>query len=110
MNLANRIPAPRATNPQSNPDPVPDALPGAGSTTPGEGWRVILFNDDTHTMDEVTIQLMLALHCPAEVAVEIMLTAHRTGRATVTITTRPEAERIGGILQQIDLQVRVEPV
>lgn len=110
MNLANTNPVTLEADPPPQPGPAPGAAPETETTTPGEGWRVILFNDDTHSMDEVALQLMLALDCPAEVAHHIMMTAHRTGRATAAITTRPEADRIAGVLRQIALRVRVEPV
>jgi len=76
----------------------------------GEGHRVVLFNDEFHTMEEVALQLMKALRCPRLQAEEIMFRAHARGHATVTITDREEAERIAGVLREIALIVSVDPV
>jgi ATP-dependent Clp protease adapter protein ClpS len=76
----------------------------------GEGYRVVLFNDDQHTMEEVTIQIMIAIDCDTETAAQIMLRAHSNGRATVTITSRTEARRVASVLREIALRVAVEQV
>ena len=76
----------------------------------GEGYRVLLFNDDVHTMDEVVLQLVKALSCTVEEAVAVMLRAHEKGITTVIITTKGEANRVAGILREIGLRVDVEQV
>ena len=63
-------------------------------TAPGEGWAVLLFNDDHNSMDYVVVVLMDATGFAPERCAEIMLQAHYNGKAVVTITERPEAERI----------------
>ena len=76
----------------------------------GEGYRVVLFNDDQHTMDEVAIQIMVAIDCDTDMAMDIMLRAHTNGYATVTITSRTEARRVARVLREIALRVTVEQV
>jgi ATP-dependent Clp protease adapter protein ClpS len=76
----------------------------------GEGYRVLLFNDEVHSMEEVALQLMKALSCTLDVAAAIMLRAHTNGKAVVTITARREADRIAGILREISLLVSVDPL
>lgn len=76
----------------------------------GEGYRVTLFNDDFHTVDEVVGQLIKALECPLDIAVSIMLQAHTRGSAIVIITDQPRAERVANILREILLVVSVEHV
>lgn len=77
---------------------------------PGEGYRVTLFNDDFHSVDEVVGQLIKALACPLDIAVEIMLQAHTSGSAVVVIADQSKADRIARILREILLVVSVEQV
>ncbi|MGI8906506.1 MAG: ATP-dependent Clp protease adaptor ClpS [Candidatus Sumerlaeaceae bacterium] len=88
--------------------PVPYHEPELEHDRVGEGYRVLLFNDEVHSMVEVALQLMKALHCSLEIAGSIMLRAHSNGRTVVTITSRRDAERIAGILREIALLVSVD--
>ncbi|MCX7717339.1 MAG: ATP-dependent Clp protease adaptor ClpS [Candidatus Sumerlaeaceae bacterium] len=110
MNLSNTTLACLGGHEPPHPEGSPEASPNPEENTPGEGWRVILYNDDFHTMDEVVDQLVLALDCSIDLAAVLMLRAHSTGRSIVAITTRQEADRIAIILRSSGLQVRVEPV
>lgn len=92
------------------PAPEPDVESGERSDTGGEGYRVLLFNDEIHTAEEVVAQLVKALRCPMEDAFEIMSRAHHNGRAVVTIASRDEAERVAGVLREIGLGVQVDRV
>jgi ATP-dependent Clp protease adaptor protein ClpS len=94
------------SSPKLLPVPYSDAETDGGLT--GEGYRVLLFNDDVHSSQEVAMQLVKALTCTLDVAVEIMLRAHTTGKAVVTIASRREAERVAGVLREIALLVRVD--
>jgi ATP-dependent Clp protease adaptor protein ClpS len=78
--------------------------------TSGEGYRVMLFNDEDHSMEEVVQQVMKALRCPRLDAEYITQRAHHSGRAVVTITDKSEAERIARILREIQLRVQVDHV
>lgn len=88
----------------------PAAEPDESTHVGGEGYRVVLFNDDVHAMDEVAFQVMKALGCPWDDAVHIMLCAHRNGSTTVTIASRTEANRVAGVLGEIGLLVQVNRV
>lgn len=76
----------------------------------GEGYRVVLYDDDFHTMEEVERQLIKALHCSKDIAEDIMLRAHHLGRATVMITDKDEAEQIAEVLREINLRVTIDRV
>jgi ATP-dependent Clp protease adaptor protein ClpS len=78
--------------------------------TGGEGYRVLLFNDEHHVMDEVAGQIRKALNCTWAVAEEIMMRAHMTGSAVVIIAARRKADRVASILREIALVVRVDKV
>src|SRR5262245_18893748 len=47
----------------------------------GEPWKVILYNDDVHTFDEVIVQLQKALGCSQSRAEKIAFEAHSRGKA-----------------------------
>jgi ATP-dependent Clp protease adapter protein ClpS len=74
----------------------------------GEGYRVLLYNDEVHSMEEVALQLMKALECTLDVAAAIMLRAHNNGKAVVTIAARREADRVASVLREIALLVSVD--
>jgi len=74
----------------------------------GSPATVVLFNDDFHTMDEVTAQIVKAIGCSAQRAEEIMMQAHTTGRAVVIAAHLERCEHVAGLLEQIGLAVEVE--
>ncbi|MGD2080949.1 MAG: ATP-dependent Clp protease adaptor ClpS [Nitrospirota bacterium] len=73
-----------------------------------EPWNVILLNDDWHSFDEVIGQLMLATGCSAERAADIAWRAHSEGEAVCYSGPRERCEHVAGVLEEIDLGVRVE--
>ena len=75
----------------------------------GQPYNVVLFNDETHTMDEVVIQIIKATHYGKEQAVYIMLEAHIKGRAIVWTGHKERAEYISSVLEEIRLGTKVEP-
>jgi ATP-dependent Clp protease adapter protein ClpS len=77
-------------------------------TSSGEGYRVILYNDDFHSMDEVILQLQKATGCTVERAVEIMMEAHTKGRAICHRGGRSDCQRVAKILREIRLQCEVD--
>jgi ATP-dependent Clp protease adapter protein ClpS len=76
----------------------------------GKPFRVILFNDEAHSMGEVAAQIIRAISCPAQKAWEIMMTAHAQGRAEVLAAHRERCEHVAAVLEEIRLGVKVEPV
>lgn len=78
------------------------------SETNDTGFRVILYDDDYHSMDEVVMQIQKATGYDELRAIQIMLEAHRSGRAICFRGGRSECHRVAGILRQIRLQVEVD--
>jgi ATP-dependent Clp protease adapter protein ClpS len=78
--------------------------------SPGEGWAVILFNDDNHDMMEVAVVLHLATGFDLQQCWDIMLAAHKNGKAVVTITEKQEAEKIVSVLRTAKLTAEVRQV
>ncbi len=71
-------------------------------------WKVILYNDEDHSYQEVTFQIMKATGYPYEDAYLIMLTAHYFGKALVYTGTFDECFRVNGILREIQLVTQIE--
>lgn len=92
----------------SNPTPTIDV----GTTTDhhlGQPHKVILFNDDDHSMMEVVSQIMKATGYGAEQASAIMMEAHNAGRAVVWTGHKERCEHIADVLEEIHLGTKVEP-
>jgi ATP-dependent Clp protease adapter protein ClpS len=80
---------------------APQAEPDVACEVTEEGpWRVVLFNDQVHTMHEVVMLLMTATNLSVERCVTIMMEAHVAGRAEVIRTSETRASRIVEILTQ----------
>lgn len=70
--------------------------------------RVILYNCDCHSLDEVVLQIQKATGCELQQAIEIMLEAHTKGRAICFRGDREECTRVARVLREIKLQVEVD--
>ena len=70
--------------------------------------RVILYNDDWHTFDEVIRQMVKATGCSAERGEEVAWTVHTQGRALAFEGPRGECEKVAGVLREIRLHVEVD--
>jgi len=71
-------------------------------------WVVILYNDDWHGFDEVTLQIQKATGYDLERAERITYEAHSAGRAIAYEGTHEECERVAAILRRIRLQVETD--
>lgn len=71
-------------------------------------WRLILFDDDIHTFDEVINQLIKALGCSASRAEELTLKVHNEGKATVHEGSFEECLKINTVLQEIQLITEIK--
>ncbi|BCW99345.1 MAG: hypothetical protein KatS3mg024_2172 [Armatimonadota bacterium] len=72
--------------------------------------RVILFNDDYHTMDEVVLQIQKATGYSLEKSEAIMWEAHTRGQAVVYCGDLEDCNRVASVLEEIGLRVAIEPV
>lgn len=78
---------------------------GSGS---GSDYRVILYDDDFHSYDEVVEQLVKATAYPFEQCVHIMMEAHHKGRAICYRGARAKCQRVTRVLREIRLQCEVD--
>jgi ATP-dependent Clp protease adaptor protein ClpS len=70
--------------------------------------KVILFNDDWHTFDEVIAQLIKAINCTSEKAEALAWEVHNLGKAVVFEGELPQCLRVSGILEEIALHTQIE--
>jgi ATP-dependent Clp protease adapter protein ClpS len=73
-----------------------------------EPWKLILFNDDVHTFDEVIFQLIKAVNVDREQAEAWAWEVHLRGKACVLSATFEECFRANLILLEIQLITQIE--
>ncbi|GJQ19989.1 MAG: hypothetical protein HBSIN02_03440 [Bacteroidia bacterium] len=97
---------------------IGDSMPGAeapvlesieeDSTKTQEPAKVILFNDDIHTFDEVIGQLIKATGCDSTRAEELAWEVHTRGLAAVYEGPMDECLRVSSVLEEIALHTKIE--
>ena len=71
-------------------------------------WRVILFDDDVHTFDEVINQLVKALGCSNSHAEKLTFKVHNEGKAEVFEGSFEECFKVNGVLKEIQLITEIK--
>lgn len=71
-------------------------------------WRLILYDDDIHTFDEVIHQLIKALGCNRDKAEELTYKVHNEGKATVFEGSFEECLKRNSVLQEIQLVTEIK--
>jgi ATP-dependent Clp protease adapter protein ClpS len=71
-------------------------------------WKLILYNDEIHSFDEVIHQLIKALRCSQNKAEELTLKVHNEGKAVVFQGTFEECFEKNGILSEIQLVTEIK--
>ena len=69
--------------------------------------NVTLFNDSNHTFDEVTNQLMVAIHCDEKTAFKLAFLVDRNGSAIVFGGSVDDCVRVSSILESIGLKTEI---
>ena len=80
----------------------------ADPTQSGDGFRVILYNDDHTPIDLVVEQLVKATSCTTRRAAEITIEAHHKGRAVCYKGARDKCHQVARVLREIRLQCEVD--
>ncbi|ROL61133.1 ATP-dependent Clp protease adaptor ClpS [Bacteroidetes/Chlorobi group bacterium ChocPot_Mid] len=70
--------------------------------------RVILFNDDWHTFEEVIEQIIKAVKCTFEEAEQKTWEVHTKGKSCVYEGDLPECLKVSSILEEIGLHTQIE--
>jgi ATP-dependent Clp protease adapter protein ClpS len=73
-----------------------------------EPAKVILFNDEAHTFDEVIGQLIKALRCDSAKAETLTWEVHNNGKSAVFEGPMDNCVQVSGILEEIALHTQIE--
>ena len=73
-----------------------------------EPAKVILFNDEIHTFDDVIGQLIKALGCDTSKAEALAWQVHSSGKAVVFDGTMNKCLRVSAVLEEIALHTQIE--
>ena len=71
-------------------------------------YRVILYDDDWHPIEQVIKQVIKACECGESKAIEITLDAHHKGRATCYKGGKSKCHKVARVLREIRLQCEVD--
>jgi ATP-dependent Clp protease adaptor protein ClpS len=94
-----------ATETESDVLVVPE-IDGPGNS--GDGYRVILYNDDHTPVDAVIEQVIKATQCSRQKSIQITIEAHEKGRAICYRGSRGKCQEVTKILREIRLQCEVD--
>jgi len=70
--------------------------------------KVILFNDEWHTFDEVENQIIKATKCSKTKAQNLTWDVHNNGKAMVYEGDMPDCLNVSSILEEISLSTQIE--
>jgi ATP-dependent Clp protease adaptor protein ClpS len=84
--------------------------PDDGDTMFDEPYKVVLYNDNYHTFDEVIEQIIKATRCSREKAERCTIEVHEKGRSIVYDGELSECLRVSAILEEINLKTEIETV
>ena len=73
----------------------------------GLPYKVILFNDDEHSFDEVISQIIKALSCSYEKARSFAFEAHVKGKAVIYNGELSNCLKVTSILEEIALHTQI---
>ncbi len=76
--------------------------------SPREPAKVILFNDEIHTFDEVIKQIIRATGCNQSKAEALTWQVHSTGKAVVFEGAMNDCLRVVSVLEEIGLHTQIE--
>ena len=79
----------------------------AEDTDIGLPFKVILYNDDWHSFEEVILQLLKAVHCTFEEARGYAFEVHVKGKSVVFAGSLNKCLKVSSILEQIALNTQV---
>ena len=70
--------------------------------------KVVLFNDDWHTFEEVIYQIIKAIGCSIQKAESITYEVHNAGKSIVYSGDLSDCLRVSSILEEISLHTQIE--
>jgi ATP-dependent Clp protease adaptor protein ClpS len=78
------------------------------SDTSNSPAKVILYNDDWHTFEEVINQILKAIKCSQDHAEALTWEVHNKGKACVYEGEMNECLRVSSVLEEIQLHTQIE--
>ena len=87
-------------------NPTPDVIEDT-TIEVGLESRVVLYNDDWHSFEEVIVQLMKATHCTFEQGRDFAFEVHVKGKAIVFNGTITSCLKVSSILEEITLNTQI---
>ncbi len=103
---------PRDPSPSPSPvSPTPEtdvAVEEEESERTEEPWRVILYNDEIHTFEDVITQIIKATGCSAGRAEKLAWEVHTNGKAAVYEGSFEECFQVQAVLREIQLVTEIE--
>jgi ATP-dependent Clp protease adaptor protein ClpS len=73
-----------------------------------EPAKVILYNDEVHSFDEVINQIIKAIRCDTPKAEALTWEVHSIGKAAIFEGPMDECVQVSHILEEIALQTQIE--
>jgi ATP-dependent Clp protease adapter protein ClpS len=73
-----------------------------------EPAKVILFNDEVHTFEDVITQIIKAIRCAREKAEALTWEVHNSGRAIVYAGEMLRCVEVSAVLEEIHLMTQIE--
>lgn len=70
--------------------------------------KVVLFNDEVHTFEEVIGQIIKATACSLERAQALTWEVHNSGKAIVYTGEVPKCMKVSSVLEEIELMTQIE--
>ena len=97
-----------ATRPGTAPPDTEVAIADEQEERVNAPWRVILYNDEIHTFEEVILQLIKATGCTQQQAEKWAWQVHTKGKACVFEGGFEACFQVQGVLKEIGLVTEVE--
>jgi ATP-dependent Clp protease adapter protein ClpS len=92
-------------NAEYKPETVTDDVDTISNAFPS---KVILFNDNVHSFDDVISQLIKAIGCSSGQAEAFAWEVHTKGKACVFTGEIEKCLRVSGVLEEIGLHTQIE--
>ncbi len=87
-----------------------ETLPSEKTARTGhlDAYRVVLFNDEEHSFDEVIFQIIKAVNCSRSKAEKLTWEVHSRGRAIVFSGTIERCIYVSAVLEEISLKTEIQ--
>ncbi|MDP8306191.1 MAG: ATP-dependent Clp protease adaptor ClpS [Candidatus Chlorobium antarcticum] len=89
-------------------EPETKELASIPSTRTADPFRVVLFNDEEHSFDEVIFQIIKATRCSRAKAESLTWEVHNSGRSMVYSGPIEQCIRVSAVLEEIALRTEIQ--